>query len=166
VTNIIAANPDVVFFPGQIASQLGTLATQLREQNYQGTYFLADGGFDISWVESAGDAAEGTYLSFFAPDPHFVAQARDYTTRYEATYGEFGAFGGPAALAARIALEAVRRCSDVGDLTRACVVTEVTATNLEDSMLGIPVSFGSGNQVEGGKFFIFQVQDGNFVLVQ
>jgi hypothetical protein len=33
-------------------------------------------------------------------------------------------------------------------------------------MLGIPVSFGSGNQVEGGKFFIFQVQDGNFVLVQ
>jgi branched-chain amino acid transport system substrate-binding protein len=166
VTNIIAANPDVVFFPGQIASQLGTLATQLREQNYQGTYFLADGGFDISWVESAGDAAEGTYLSFFAPDPHFVAQARDYTTRYEAAYGEFGAFGGPAALAARIALEAVRRCSDVGDLTRACVVTEVTATNLEDSMLGIPVSFGSGNQVEGGKFFIFQVQDGNFVLVQ
>jgi DNA-binding transcriptional ArsR family regulator len=38
--------------------------------------------------------------------------------------------------------------------------------SLSPEMLGIPVSFGSGNQVEGGKFFIFQVQDGNFVLVQ
>lgn len=166
VTSIIAAGSDVVFFPGQISSQLGTMSAQLREQGFDGIYFLADGGFDISWVETAGDSAEGTYLSFFAPDPRFVPQARDITTRYEATYGEFGAFGGPAALSARIVLEAIQRCSEAGDLSRACVVTETAATNLTDSLLGIPVSFGEGNQVNGGKFFIFQVQDGNFVLVQ
>jgi branched-chain amino acid transport system substrate-binding protein len=166
VTSIIAAGSDVVFFPGQISSQLGTVSAQLREQGYDGIYFLADGGFDISWVETAGDSAEGTYLSFFAPDPRFVPQARDITTRYDATYGEFGAFGGPAALSARIVLEAIQRCSDAGDLTRACVITETAATNMDDSLLGIPVSFGQGNQVNGGSFFIFQVQDGNFVLVQ
>ena len=166
VTTILASNAYVVFFPVQIASQLGNLAAQLREQGFQGTYFLADGGFDISWVESAGDSAEGTYLSFFAPDPHFVAQARDLTTRYEAQYGDFGAFGGPSALSADIILGAVERCFDAGNLTRACVVEETAATNLSDSVFGIPVSFGPGNQINGGQFFIFQVQDGNFVLVQ
>ena len=120
----------------------------------------------ISRSVSSGAAAEGTYLSFFAPDPRFVPQARDVTTRYEALYGDYGAFGGPAALGARIVAEAIARCDAAGDLSRACVVTETTATNMEDSLLGIPVSFGAGNQVEGGAFFIFQVQDGNFVLVQ
>jgi branched-chain amino acid transport system substrate-binding protein len=166
VTTIVAANPDVVFFPGQISGQLGTMAAQLREQGYQGTYFLGDGGFDISWVNTAGAAAEGTYLSFFAPDPRFVAQARDYTSRYEAQFGEFGAFGGPSALAGRILLEAIERCHSANDLTRACVVTETAATNMADSILGIPIAFGEGNQVEGGRFFIFQVKEGNFVLVQ
>jgi branched-chain amino acid transport system substrate-binding protein len=166
VTTIITANPDVVFFPGQFGGQLATLAVQLKEQNYDGIYFLADGAFDPSWVQTAGAAAEGTYLSFFAPDPHFVSQARDYVTRYEADFGDFGAFGGPSGLAARIALEAIKRCSDAGDLTRACVVKETAATNMPDSILGVPVSFGPGNQIAGGKFFIFQVKDGAFALVE
>lgn len=166
VTSIIDFNPDVVFFPSQISSQLGTMAAQLQEQGFEGTYFLADGGFDISWVETAGDAAEGTYLSFFAPDPHFVPQARDLTTRYQNQYGDFGAFGGPSALSADIVLEAINRCFEADNLTRACVVEETAATNMSDSLLGIPVSFGEGNQIEGGQFFIFQVRDGNFVLVQ
>ncbi len=166
VTTIVASNPGVVFFPGQISSQLGTLAAQLQEQSYGGTYFLADGGFDISWVDTAGEAAEGTYLSFFAPDPHFVLQARDLTTRYEAQYGDYGAFGGPSALSTNVVLGAIERCFNADNLTRACVVEETAATNLADSVLGIPVSFGAGNQINGGEFFIFQVQDGNFVLVQ
>jgi len=165
-TSIVTDNPDIVFFPGQIAGQLGTLIVQLQEQGFQGTYFLADGGFDISWVETAGTASEGTYLSFFAPDPHFVPQARDHTTRYESQFGEFGAFGGPAALSARVVLEAISRCFDAGNLSRACVIEETDATSMSDSLLGIPVAFGEGNQITGGEFFIFQVQDGNFVLVQ
>jgi branched-chain amino acid transport system substrate-binding protein len=166
VTTIITSNPDVVFFPGQLAGQLGTMAAQLKEQGYEGIYFLADGGFDISWVESAGDAANGTYLSFFAPDPHFVPEAETITTHYQEEFGDFGAFGGPAALAARVASEAIQRCYEADTLTRECVVEEIGATDMETSLLGIPVSFGEGNQLEGGKFFIFQVQDGEFVLVQ
>lgn len=164
VTTIMASNPGVVFFPGQIGGQLGTMAVQLREQGYEGAYFLADGGFDLNWVGAAGAAAEGTYVSFFAPDPHFVPQARDYVSRYETQFGDFGAFGGPAGLAARIVLEAIERCHAANDLSRACVVTETAATNMTDSLLGIPVSFGAGNQIEGGEFFIFQVQDGKFTL--
>lgn len=164
-TNITASDPDVVFFPGQISGQLGSLIGRLREQGWEGTYFLADGGFDISWIESAGDAAEGTYVSFFAPDPHDVPSMEEYTSRYEEQYGEFGAFGGPAALSARIALLAIQSCSEDGDLTRQCVIDGIAATEIENSILEYPVSFDENGQLEGGQFFIYQVQDGEFVLV-
>ncbi len=166
-TGIVAADPDAVFFPAQIASQMGSLVAQLRAQGYEGAYFLGDGGFDISWVEVAGEAAEGAYVSFFAPDPRFIPQAEPYTQRYTAQNGdEFGAFGGPAALSAQIVLQAIERCHEAGTLTRACVLAETTATDMDDSLLGIPVSFGAGNQLEGGEFFIFQVQNNEFVLVK
>ena len=165
VTTIIADDPDVVFFPSQIASQLGTMAAQLQEQGYEGDYFLGDGGFDISWVETAGDAAEGTYVSFFAPDPRFVEEMQPYTERYEEQYGEFGAFGGPAALAADIIAHAVERCADAGAVTRDCVRDEIAATDMDPSILGVPVSFDENGQLVGGEFFIFQVQGDEFVLV-
>ncbi len=164
-TTIVAANPDVVFFPGQISGQLGTLIAQLREQGWEGTYFLADGGFDISWVEAAGAASEGTYVSFFAPDPHDVPSMAEYNRRYQERYGDFGAFGGPSALAARIALEAIQRCNDAGNLTRQCVRDEIAATDMEDSILDYPVRFDANGQLEGGQFFIYQVQNGEFRLV-
>lgn len=165
-TTIVTANPDVVFFPGQISGQLGNLVARLREQGWEGTYFLADGGFDISWVEAAGeDAAEGTYVSFFAPDPHGVPSMSEYTSRYEEQYGEFGAFGGPSALSARVAMMAIQACSEAGNVTRACVRDEVAATDIGNSILEYPVSFDGNGQLQGGQFFIYQVQGGEFVLV-
>lgn len=166
-TTIIAAEPDAIFFPGQIASQMGSLIAQLRAQGYDGVYFLGDGGFDLSWVDIAGEAAENAYVSFFAPDPRFIPQAEPYTQHYTAQYEEeYGAFGGPAALSAQIVLEAIERCHSAGTLTRACVIDQTAATDMADSLLGIPVSFGTGNQLDGGAFFIFQVQNGEFVLVK
>ncbi len=164
-TTIVADNPDVVFFPGQISGQLGSLIARLREQGWEGQYFLADGGFDISWIESAGEASEGTYVSFFAPDPHDVPSMDEYTSRYEDQYGEFGAFGGPSALSARTALLAIQSCVEGGELTRQCVIDEVGATDIDNSILEYPVSFDGNGQLQGGQFFIYQVQSGEFVLV-
>ena len=108
VTSALGANADVVFIASQIANQITLLAVQLREQGYEGTYFTGDGGFDLSWVEPAGDAADGTYVSTFAPDPHDIPQMAEFVRRYTAAYGEsFGPFAGASALATRIALEAV-----------------------------------------------------------
>lgn len=165
VTTILAANPDAVFFPSQFEAQEGTLAAQLREQGYEGIYFLADGGFSYGWVGDVGEAAEGTYVSFFAPDPNYVEEATEYNERYAAQFGdEFGAFGGASALVTYVALDAIERCAE--NISRECVVEALRNTNLETTPLGIPVSFGENNQIEGGRFFIFQVQDGKFVLVQ
>jgi branched-chain amino acid transport system substrate-binding protein len=164
VTSIVAAGSELVFFPGQIEGQLGTMAVQLREQGFEGTYFLPDGGFSLGWVDTAGDAAEGTYVSFFSPDPNFVESAAPYNERYAAEYSEeFGAFGGAAAMATQVMLEAIGRCIDAGDVSRECVVTELGNTDM-DTLLEIPVAFDESNQAGGG-FSLFQVQDSQFVLL-
>lgn len=166
-TRIVAAQPDAVFFPSQVANQMANLISQLRAQGYEGYYFLGDGGFDTSWPKAAGEAAEGAYVSFFAPDPRFISQAQPYIDLYTEKYGEtYGAFGGAAALSTQIVLEALERCHQAENLSRDCLIEELEATDMPESLLGIPVSFGAGNQLEGGKFFIFQVKQGEFVLVK
>lgn len=167
VTAIIAADVDVVLFPSQIESLQGMLAVQLREQGYEGVYFLADGGFTLGWVDSAGAAAEGTYVTFFAPDPNLVPEAAAMNAGYRAITGaeEFGAFGGAGGLTAQVLLEAIGVCVEAEDMSRSCVVETLTNLQLDNSVLGIPVAFGEGNQAAGG-FSLFQVQNGEFVLLE
>jgi branched-chain amino acid transport system substrate-binding protein len=165
-TDIIATGADVVLFPGQFEGQFASLIVSLREQGYEGDFFLADGGFSLSWVESAGAAAEGTYVTFFSPDPNLVPEAAEVNARYTELTGieEFGAFGGAAGLAMQVLMEAVKSCVEAGDVSRACVLAAVDATNLETTFLAIPITFGEGNQADGS-FSVFQVQDGAFTLL-
>jgi branched-chain amino acid transport system substrate-binding protein len=166
-TSVVASGAELVFFANQVQSQLAALAMQLREQGYEGHYFLPDGGFQLDWVDAAGAAAEGAYVSFFAPDPKLVPEAQPYNEIYAANVSEdFGAFGGAAAFTTYIALQAVEQCADAGDLSRACMVAALDSMELDTSPLGIPVAFGDGNQLEGSKFFLFQIRDGQFALLQ
>jgi branched-chain amino acid transport system substrate-binding protein len=164
-TAVINFGADAVFFPSQTIAQIGTLAVQLREQGYEGIYFLADGGFAPDWVEAAGDAAEGTYVTSFAPDPNSIDSMAPYNERYAAEFTEsFGAFGGATSLATYVALDAIETCIRAGDISRACVVDALTNIDLATTNMGLPIMFGPGNQAEGA-FALFQVQDGEFVYI-
>lgn len=165
-TAIIAAGTDAVLFPSQIENQEGTLAVQLREQGYAGIYFLADGGFSLGWVDTAGAASEGTYVTFFSPDPNLVPEAEEMNTRFGEITGaeEFGAFGGAGGFTTQVLLEAIGVCIEAGDVSRGCVVESLTNLALDNTVLGIPVAFGEGNQA-AGSFSLFQVQDSAFVLL-
>jgi branched-chain amino acid transport system substrate-binding protein len=166
VTAIIASGAEVVFFPGQLGNQLSTLVIQLREQGYEGIYFLADAGFSPDVVNAAGNALDGAYVSVFSPDPKQVPAAEEYITRYAEQYNpEFGAFGGATALTTYVALDAIERCSQAGEVTRACVIEQLKSTDLQETPLGIPVAFDETNQIIGSRFFLFQVEDGTFTLL-
>lgn len=165
-TAAIAAGADVVFFPNQISSQGGGLAVSLEQQGFDGVLFMPDGGFSLEWVGIAGPAAEGAYVTFFAPDPNQIETMQPYNDAYRAEFGqEFGAFGGASALATFVALEAIETCVNENNLSRECVVQTLTDIELETTPLGVPVSFGEGNQAENSTFFLFRVEGGAFVLV-
>lgn len=164
-TSAIAAGAEVVFFSAQLAPQLATLSVQLKEQGFSGTYFLADGGTDLTWIETAGAAAEGTYVSVFSPDPGVVPTMKEYNDRYaQANDGKVGgSFGGASAQATYVAVAALEACKD--NMSRQCVVDALKALKLDTSPLSTPVSFDANGQLNGAKFFLYQVQDGKLALV-
>lgn len=164
VTNIGSAGATVVFFPGQIASQGALLWRQLQEQGVEATVMGGDGFNSPDLV--ADGANEGSYVSNFAPDIHGVPNAADVAAAYEEQYGEFGAFGPPAYVATQVVLQAIDRAMKSGELTRDAVLAEIPNTDIAESILGSPIRFDENGDVEGAQFYIFQVQDGAFALVQ
>lgn len=169
ITRIDSTEADAIFFPGQLASQGALFATQLLEQGLDDVIFFGADGFQQpqEFIIDAAGATEGAYVSAFAPDVRGVEAAQDEIERYEEQFGEdFGTFGPPAYLAAQVVLEAMLRDFQAdGALSRADTLTEVSITNIEESILGTPISFDANGDVQDAAFFIFQVQGDSFVFL-
>lgn len=166
-TVIGGSGAEVVAFPGQIASQGASLARAMQDQGIEVTLFGGDGFFSPEdFIAAAGGATEGAYVSSFAPDVSELDAAADVVAVYEERFGDFGTFGPPTYVAARVVLEAMLRAFEAnGELTRAAVLEEVAATNFDTTILGRGLSFEEGGNVVGAEFFIFTVENGEFVLV-
>lgn len=166
VTVIQATGAEAIFFPGQIASQGAILAMNMLEQGYDAILVGADGFQSVDdFILGAAGAAEGAYVSAFAPDIHDLDSSADTVARFEEAYGEFGTFGPPTYAATMVILEAIQRAYEAGDLSREAVVAEVANTDVEQSVLGTPLAFSEDGDVLNAQFYIFQVQDDAFVYV-
>lgn len=165
-TVIGASGAEAVFFPGQIASQGALLARAFAEQGIEVILFGADGFFSVDdFIAGAAGTTEGAYVSAFAPDIHDLESSADIVARYTEQYGEFGTFGPPTYAATIVALEAIQRAYEAGELSREAVRDQVAATDQELSVLGGPLAFDENGDVLDASFYIFQVQGDNFVLV-
>ena len=166
VTVIQSTGAEAIFFPGQIASQGAVLALNMLEQGYDAILFGADGFQSVDdFILAASGASEGAYVSAFAPDIHELESSADTVARFTEEYGEFGTFGPPTYAATMVILEAIQRAYEAGDLTREAVRDEVAATDVEQSVLGTPLAFDENGDVLNAQFYIFQVQDDNFVYI-
>jgi branched-chain amino acid transport system substrate-binding protein len=166
VTRIASDDPDVIFLPWQVASQGALLARQLDEQDVDATIFGADGLFFVEdFIVSAAGSADGSYVSFFAPDVTTLEDAEPIVATYQEQHGDIGPFGAPAYAAAMVAMEAMQRAHEQGDLSRERVRAEIAATNQANSLLGIPVAFDEKGDIVGASFFLYTVQDEQFMPV-
>lgn len=166
-TKIGASGAEVVFFPGQIASQGAALAKALKEQNLDVILFGADGfQSEDDFIKGAAGATEGAYVSAFAPDIHNLESSADVVKRYTDEYGSFTNFGPPTYAATTVVLEAIKRASDAGTLTREAVRAEVAKTDQKESVMGTPIAFDENGDVMNASFFIFEVKDGKFTPVE
>jgi branched-chain amino acid transport system substrate-binding protein len=167
VTLIDSLGAEAIFFPGQLASQGALVARQLVEQGSDIVLVGADGFQNVDdFIVGAAGASEGAYVSSFAPDIRGVPTSADIMNRYIAQYDDkFTSFGPPTYAATLVALEAIQRAADAGNLSREAVRDEIAATDQELSVLGIPLAFDENGDVLGASFYMFQVVDGAFVLV-
>ena len=83
VTRVTASGADSVFFGGY-SPEAAPMIKQLRDAGFKGTYVVADGVKDASYIKNAGAAAEGTIITCpcVPPDvaPEFQAA---YKTKFK-----------------------------------------------------------------------------------
>lgn len=100
----------------------------------------------------------GAYVSSYSPDLRKAPYGANIIRLYEAIFGDFSTFGGPAFTAMEVvATAALQTCSD-GRATRAGVWKAVPDVEINDSLLGQRVSFDKNHELEGGRFFMYQVE--------
>jgi branched-chain amino acid transport system substrate-binding protein len=165
LVSAVADDTDVVFLPWQVAANAQLFGNQLAEQGKDAVIFGSDGLFSPDDFKIAG-----SYVSSFAPDITGLddPEIQELATAFEEQYGDFGTFGPPTFAATTVVMEAATAVCESGEEpTREAILEQMPETNLEESILGQPITFTENGDIEDATFFIFQVaEDGSYELVE
>ena len=106
VTAMTSADVDTVFYGGYYA-EAAKLVSQLRDAGFEGAFVSGDGSLDTGFVEGAGEAAEGAYLTATGAPPDVNPE---FQAAFKAKYGTDPALYSPEAYdCARVFLAGDRR---------------------------------------------------------
>ena len=105
LTALKGKKPQLLYFGG-IYPEGGLLIKQARELGLNIPFMSGDGVIDAKFVEIAGPASEGSYLTF-SPDPAHLPGAKDFLTSYRSNYGEPGPYSIYSYDAANVMLNAI-----------------------------------------------------------
>jgi branched-chain amino acid transport system substrate-binding protein len=158
----VADDTDVVFLPWQIAANAQLFGDQMAEQGKEAVLFGSDGLF------APGDfTIEGSYISAFAPDIRNIPEDAELVEAFTTEYGDFGTFGPPTFEAAQVIMTAILAvCASGEEPTRESVLEAVRQTNIPLGILGVPIQFDENGDILERRFYIFQIQDGAYTLIQ
>ena len=110
LTTIASKRPDAYFFGG-IYPEAGLIVTQAKEVGLKAPMISGDGTIDQVFVQIAGTAADGTYLTF-SPDTTKLPSVQGVLGRYRARFGEPGPYSFYAYDAANLLLTALAQAGD------------------------------------------------------
>ena len=165
---IKATSPDLVYYGGITQNNAGKLWVDLRDAMPDVLLMGPDGILEQEWIDAAGAAAEGTYITFGGlPADQLTGKGAEFVKNYNTKYPNnppeaYTAYGYEAA---GVVLAAIERAAatNPADLTalRAAVLKEIHATKDYDGALGTwsfneegdtTLTAMSGNIVKDGKF--------------
>ena len=98
--------PDVYFFGG-VYPEAGRLVRQAKEIGLAAPMITGDGVYDPTFINIAGKAAEGTYVTY-GKDPAGLSTAKQFMEKYTARFGAPGPYSIYAYDAANIILNAIK----------------------------------------------------------
>ena len=165
---IKATNPDLVYFGGITQNNAGQLWRDLRDAMPNVKLMGPDGILEDAWIQAAGEAAEGTYITFGGlPADKLTGKGADFLKNYNAKYPNnppqaYTAYGYEAAGTVIAAIEKAA-ATNPADMTalRAAVLKAVSETKDYEGALGkwsfnqegdTSLTAMSGNIVKDGKF--------------
>jgi branched-chain amino acid transport system substrate-binding protein len=160
-TKIRGQNPDLVYYGGITQNNAGKLFKDLRSVLGPNVKLMGpDGIFEQAFIDDAGDASEGVYITFGGVGAaKLTGKGADWYQAYKAKYGsEPEAYASYGYEAAKVALDAITRA---GSKDREAIRAAVFATSNFTGVLGTwsfdangdtTLTTMSGRQVVGGKF--------------
>ncbi len=159
-TKIKDSNPDMVYFGGITQNNAGLLVKDLRAAGFAGKFMGPDGIYEDAFIEAAGEAAEGVYVTFGGvPPSKLTGKGKEWFDAYVAKFGSqpegYASYGYESA---NVALAAINK---VCKKDRAAILDAVFATKDFDGVTGkfsidangdTSSTAMSGFQIKGGKF--------------
>jgi branched-chain amino acid transport system substrate-binding protein len=154
----IERDTNVVYIPWQLPPRGQAFGRQMRSAGKGNiTLFGGDGMFDPA-VSGIGS---NVYVSFFPIQP-----TNRTIKAYQRSHGGKGDFfGAPSYVAAQVVGGAIERACRNGDATRAEVRREIARTRIGSTLLGSPVRFSRGGDVNPSTFGIYRSRNGQFARV-
>jgi len=166
-----AGGPQAIFFGGY-ATEAGLIAQQMTETpGLEDTVFMSvDGAFTQQYIQAAGAAAEGTYISLLAGDDSEELNA-EFDAKYIQKYGvspdELGAFHSQSYDSVMLIAAAIAAVASVGDGGSLVIDREelISAIRSVDAFAGLTgtIRCDSIGECGAGGVRIYQVTDGAFV---
>lgn len=165
LAKIKGLNPDGIFFAGMYAEG-GQICKQARELGITAKYIGGDGLSNKGFIERAGDAANGTYCTYLAPDLNQVPSARKFVESYKKKYNNMPQTYAPYAYdAANIAIEAIKKAiknsprdKKISEL-RPAIVDYVRSTTAFKGVTGT-INFDAKGDPQNQTFYIYTVENG------
>ncbi len=170
LAKIGANQPELVFFGGY-STEAALIAQQMRETaGLENAKFMSvDGAYTQQYLQAAGAAAEGTYMSFVAGDAQAEKLAA-FTEAYVAKFGvepsQLGPFHGQSYDSVMVIADAIKRTAQVdsaGNLVidREALIKAIRATSGLQGITGTLTCDAMGECGAGG-VQIFIVENGEF----
>jgi len=156
LTTIKQGKPDAYFFGG-IYPEAGRLVRQAKEIGMNVPMVTGDGVYDPTFINIAGKAAEGTYVTF-GKEPAGLSSAKSFMEKYKAKYGEPGPYSIYAYDAANIILTAIAETKT----TDGAKVADYISRKTFHGAFG-DISFDKNGDVTKAPYVIWQVKGGKFV---
>jgi branched-chain amino acid transport system substrate-binding protein len=159
VKQIATANPDAIFYGGYEV-EAPYLRAELVEAGITVPFLASDGAFLSATIDEAGGAAEGIYVSAFAPSPAAVVDKQWVKEYQEVDYRNPDTYSINGYSAMRVLAEGVKKA---GSLDAAKVAQAIR--QLDFNTLVGHISYDQGGDLKEQSIYIFQVQDGAFVQI-
>ncbi|MBC8262988.1 MAG: branched-chain amino acid ABC transporter substrate-binding protein [Anaerolineales bacterium] len=159
VRRIAEANPDAIFYGGYEV-EAPYLRAELVEAGITVPFLASDGAFLSATIDESGGAAEGIYVSAFAPSPA-AAVDRQWVREYqEVDYRNPDTYSINGYSAMQVLAEGIKKAKSFDAAEVAQAIRQLDF----DALMG-HISYDQDGDLKEQSIYIFQVQGGAFVQI-
>ena len=159
VKRIAEVNPDAIFYGGYEV-EAPYLRAELVDAGITVPFLASDGAFLSATIDESGGAAEGIYVSAFAPSPGAVVDKQWIKEYQEVDYRNPDTYSINGYSAMHVLSEGVRRAKSFDATKVAQAIRQLDF----DTLVG-HISYDQRGDLKEQNIYIFQVQDSAFVQI-